>query len=226
MAGTSNTVIVDIDSTLYCFLSAFQKSASSQLGIDVPDPEHITEWSGIEPFFGDFRDFLSCVEHAYSYEHIDSNVPYLGAVSGVHRIQDAGYEIHYYTDRPKSMEAATFDWLEKYGFPSTSNLHVCADKRAELVEISEDIVTILDDRPRTLVWARYELGLEKVFSIKHGYNRNLVDIPGVFLEDNWHELVDTFFKEIGNGERHGSQKGSVHGGTGVGQIDRVPSISD
>lgn len=190
-------VVVDIDSTLYCFLSAFQRSAA-RAGISVPDPVHITEWSAMEPYFSDFKNFLACVEDAYSFETIDANEPYPGCVDALHKIQDSGFEVAYYTDRAKRMEQATYDWLKAWDFPSIDNLHVCADKRNDLRQIGTKVATVIDDRPRTLIWSRYVLGLEKVFTLQHSYNRNLSDVPGVFIEPSWPLLVDTFFAEMKN----------------------------
>lgn len=195
MATKPNVVVVDIDSTLYCFLSAFQRSAA-RAGISVPDPVHITEWSAVEPYFIDVKNFLACVEDAYSFEAIDTNEPYPGCVEALHKIKESGFEVAYYTDRAKHMKQSTHDWLKVWGFPSIENLHVCDDKRNDLKQVKSDIATVIDDRPRTLVWSRYVLGLEKVFTLGHSYNRNLSDIPGIFIEPSWPSLVDTFFTEM------------------------------
>lgn len=192
-----NIVVVDIDSSLYCFLSAFRREAAEK-GAKVPHPVYIKEWNGIEPYFVDFDDFAHCVQRSYSIENADRNIPYKGAVAAINRLVDLGYEVRYYTDRPKSSEEATRHWLEMYEFPCVDNLYVCVDKRDDLYRLKDRIATIIDDRPRTLVWARYELGLSDVFSLKHSYNRNLTDIPGVHIANDWNSLMTIFEKEMGN----------------------------
>jgi phosphoglycolate phosphatase-like HAD superfamily hydrolase len=191
-----NLIIVDIDSTLYCFLSAFRREASETYGKTLPHPVHIREWNGIEPYFEDFGEFLACIEKAYAVDNLEENPPYKGAVESLNKLIEQGYDIAYYTDRPASSAAATLHWLEEYGFPRTENLFICKDKKIDLIERKDEILTIIDDRPRTMIWALYELGLPKVFSLKHSYNRGLTDIPGVYIRENWNSLYTTLMEEL------------------------------
>lgn len=180
-----------MDSTVYCFLSAFNRSALDLKGITCPEPLDVCEWNAIEPFFDNFSDMLECFEHAYSLENVEKNIPYEGVIDGLNAISAAGYEIEYFTDRPQTSAAATEAWLERWDFPFRDKLNVCADKRGVLKERNLELATIIDDRPRTLMFCRYELGMPNVFSLKHSYNRNFSDIPGVHLADSWDELTKT-----------------------------------
>lgn len=180
------TVVVDIDSTLYDFIRAFAHVSHRDHGITCGlEPQ---EWSALLADFEDPALAISMFPRAYDHDMVDFNVPYEGAQAGVQSLKDLGFEIAYYTDRPQESYHATATWLAHHAFPE-GELHVCTDKRSEIMERREEIATILDDRPRTLVWARYELGLEQVFSLRHGYNKNLVDIPGVNLYDSWDGMV-------------------------------------
>lgn len=195
--ANDNTIAVDMDSTLYCFLSAFKRSALDLKGIECPEPGDVCEWDAISPFFEDFSDMLECFEHAYSLENVELNVPYEGAADELRRLQAAGYRIEYFTDRPQTSKEATERWLERWDFPARENLNVCADKRGVLKERGDELVTIIDDRPRTLMFARYDLGMDNVFSLRHSYNRNFSDIPGVHLADSWPELTNTILATLG-----------------------------
>jgi hypothetical protein len=191
-----NIIGVDLDSTLYCFLSAFNRSALDLHGVEGPVPHDVTEWNAIEPFFDDFRDMLQCFEHAYSLENVELNVPYAEAKESLERLAGLGYEIEYFTDRPDTSASATEAWLEHWDFPSRHNLNVCADKREVLRARNMELATLIDDRPRTLVFARYELGMENVYSLKHSYNRNFSDIPGIHLADTWAGLEDLILNTL------------------------------
>ena len=118
--------------------------------------------------------------------------PYVGSVEGLKAIVEHGYTIRYFTDRKLDAHDDTQDWLEKYDFPTPENLLCCKDKRAELKAHADSLATIIDDRPRTMIFGRYELGMEHVFSLKQPYNRALSDVPGVILRDTWRELAEVF----------------------------------
>lgn len=181
-----NLIVVDIDSTLFDFIRAFAHVSDRDHGIACglkPD-----EWNALIVDFADPALAIATFPRAYDHDMIEFNQPYDGAQDGVQRLKNLGYRIAYYTDRPQESVAATEEWLDHYAFPK-GELHVCSDKRAELMKRKDEIATIIDDRPRTLIWGRHELGLDEVFSLRHGYNRNLIDIPGVNLFDSWDGMV-------------------------------------
>jgi len=140
---------------------------------------------------------LQVFNRMHDRDMIFMTAPYVGSIEGLQTIASAGYEIRYYTDRKLDAHSATVDWLTEYGLPFADQVKCCKDKRAALREIKDEIVTVIDDRVRTLLFVQYELGVEKVFSLKHPYNRNLTDAPNVFLKETWRELAETFMLEIG-----------------------------
>lgn len=66
------------------------------------------------------RDFWS--ERFFSNEYLHYDVPYLGAVSFVQALEDAGCEIKYLTGRDYArMHKGTVEVLNKWGFPLKDN---------------------------------------------------------------------------------------------------------
>ena len=66
------------------------------------------------------RDFWS--ERFFSNEYLHYDVPYLGAVSFVQALEDAGCEIKYLTGRDYArMHKGTIEVLNKWGFPLKEN---------------------------------------------------------------------------------------------------------
>jgi len=133
----------------------------------------------------------------YDRDMIFLTRPYVGSKAGLEAIESAGYEIRYYTDRPEIAHTNTYDWLVEHGLPNPDGLKCCGDKRAALAEIKDSIATVIDDRVRTMLYAQYELGVPKIFSIKQPYNRNMTDAPNVFLRETWKELTEVFLQEMG-----------------------------
>lgn len=187
-----HVIVIDLDSTLFPFVKAFAKVAHDLHGVTCPlDPD---EWNALIADFVDPAVAIATFPKAYDHDMIEFNEPYEGAIDGLKSLIAAGYEIAYYTDRPAESAEATQAWLDYWGFPE-AELHVCYDKRAEILG-RKDILSIVDDRPRTLIWAKYELGLENVFSLRHGYNKNLIDIPGVNLAPTWSELTPLILEKL------------------------------
>lgn len=192
--SNKNIIVVDLDSTLHHFMAIFVKVAKEQFDIIVdPYPE---EWDAVSEGFTDLNQLLDCFAACFTREMIFYSKPYPDSVKVLQDIQDRGYEIHYYTDRVKTSEQATKDWLTYHKFPSPHNLNVCSDKTKDLMKISDRIKTVVDDRPKTLFWSLKVLDLPNVFSIKHPYNRSLVDIPGIHLRDTWLELEKVLLEKL------------------------------
>jgi hypothetical protein len=189
---TKNLVVVDIDNTVH--ESDITMNRVSMELFNSPFrwcQQH--EWYKGTDAKMPMENALQVFSRLHDRDMIFLTEPYVGSVEGLKRIADAGYEIAYYTDRKAEAHNDTHDWLVEYGFPNADNLFCCADKRGAIAEVADKLATIIDDRPRTIIFGRYELGLENVYSLKQPYNRNLTDIPGVQLKDTWSELVDTFF---------------------------------
>jgi hypothetical protein len=184
-----NVIIVDLDDTAFPLMDLFVKVARDELGIDV-DPLY-REWHAIGLDFENLEHLKQTFIRCYDPELMLDIPPYEGCVEALQHLHDMGFEIRYFTDRTQTAKQATIDWLTKYNFPNIEGLTICEDKRTDIENLDdrERILTIIDDRPRTLVWARYIIGLEHVFSLSHTYNENLSDIPGITLRKTWEELL-------------------------------------
>ena len=197
-----NVIAVDIDATLHEFPHTAAIVALNEFGIRTERP--VTEW-------GRLLYPITCPEQeqeifdlCHSRDYIFLTRPYNNVSMYLKAIESYGYTIRYYTDRKESSLSDTIEWLDAYDFPASEDVICCTDKRVELLKHKESLVSIFDDRPRTLFFGIHTLGFKNVFSIKHDYNRSLVDLPCVHLFDDWDLLHEKFFTlhtagEIGRG---------------------------
>ena len=181
----NGTIAVDIDSTLFCFLSAFIEVAKEQFDITVPSKQD--SWSGIEEPFESLEQFKECVIATCSADRLKKNPPFAGAIKALNKLHLAGYKIAYYTDRHRELELSTKKWLEFYVFPTPENLFMCEDKIVELAELG-DLITIIDDKGAVLVWGVGKKKLPQVFGLIQHYNYCFVDVEGIVLEESWGTL--------------------------------------
>jgi hypothetical protein len=72
--------------------------------------------------------------------------PIEGAVAGVGRLLDAGYEAQYLSSRPLSMEGPTKDWLRQWQFPDLP-LRCIGRESKKLVLRNERYDLLIDDMP-------------------------------------------------------------------------------
>lgn len=196
MEVTKNVVAVDIDNTVH--ESDITLNRVSMELFNSPfrwcqQPEWYCGTDSIMPM----ENALEVFNRLHDRDMIFLTDPYIGAREGLERIQNAGYTIEYFSDRKLDSYQDTHDWLVEHGLPNPEGLRCCKDKRADLLDNADRIVTVIDDRVRTLLYCQYELGIPKVFSLKQPYNRALTDAPGVFLETTWRDLAETFITEMG-----------------------------
>lgn len=180
-------LIVDIDSTLCDFIPAFLEAAKTITGVKLPaEPVSWCEWGNFISLEETIECFDLCNEDEFAKTHMR---PFDGASESLERLTEH-FELAYFTDRRPETFDVTYHWLHSYDFPQIDNLYCCGDKRAEIHKIvsEREVVGIIDDRPRTLIWALYDLGLPKVTGLKHSYNVNLMDIPGIHLARDWDDL--------------------------------------
>lgn len=190
---------VDVDSTLYDADKLFGDLAE-QVGIKWPRRDN--GWRSPEEIFK--ADGSSCTREdlvrvfrkAHSREYVLKNKPYPNAVkvlSGV--VEDFPLvEVAYVSDRNEQQGESLRAWLDQEGFLSNPDQHVAAtkDKRHWMRERKPEIV--IDDRVRTMLMARFELG-SKVVSLQHNHNVNLKgEVDGIEIVQDWKE-VDTILRE-------------------------------
>lgn len=178
-------IAVDIDSTLYPFIDLWRKVAKSDFNVTFPTVMH---WGQCITSFESFDDAMESIKICHSNENIREAAPYKNAARALIELMYEDFDIWYYTDRDEKTERATRFWLAVNNFPVPSNLVICKDKRDDLKRVRNELFTLIDDRPRTLIHGLHNLNLTNVYSIQHTYNENLKDIPGVNIFDDWLEM--------------------------------------
>ncbi len=179
--------VVDIDSTLYPFEQLVCDLALREYGTVLnPEPPFWGQWENDLP--GGEPDLLKLFEKVHSPAQILANDPYPGAAACLQRLRDDGLEVRYVSDRQGTALEATRQWLHERGFPQADALSCTHDKRQWMHNHRHEICTIIDDRLLTITHARFQMHIPHVFSLRHGWNANLSDMPGVHLSDSWPEL--------------------------------------
>ncbi len=186
-----NILIIDIDDILHD-LNEMLRLEATKHGIHYTRAE-IRDWDYTVAKIG-LDEFTAVLRAVYnSKEHLIHQ----GAVDGCHKLCSLGYELHYFTDRPHGYKKITRNWLKRHDFPMSQNLHVCKDKRADIAKLPKDrIAALIDDRPRTMVWALTQMQIPMVFSLRTEYNQNMSDIPNVHLADSWAEMLILIDNEL------------------------------
>lgn len=188
-----NVVAVDLDDTIHEYSHTLALVALNEFGVKINTEPR--EWKDALLPVTDPALATKIFQKCHDKEYIFLTKPYPWAAEGLKEIQKLGFDIKYFTDRKTESHNNTYEWLVYYGFPSPDNLNCCVDKRQNLLEIKDQVATVIDDRPRTLQFAQVHLGCSDVFSIKHTTNQNLSDMDGIHLTDSWSDLV-AVFKEI------------------------------
>lgn len=191
-------IAIDVDSTLYDFATP-ARQAFLDLAMKHGEKEEYfkggyqswVEWRSPGDVCG-LEAFQEVLDIVHSPDVILEQTPYLGAVDVVNEIADQ-HDIFYITNRSYSAAGATEEWLEQKGFPTAEVIAMMDDKAPYLSECQY----IIDDRAKTLVrfvedfnW-KYTYGsLEqprqrKAFGLLFEYNRNLTDLPNIYLAPTW-----------------------------------------
>jgi len=191
---------VDVDSTLYDADKLFGQLANEA---NIKWPKRDNCWKRAEEIFKEdgtpctIEDLKRVFRKAHSREYVSQQKPYPDSASVLQGIA-ADYdeaEIVYVSDRNEQQTGALRDWLEVNGFLHNEDTFVAAtkDKRHFMREKMPEIV--IDDRVRTLLLARYELGSYGI-SLQHNHNVNLRgEVEHIYIVDNWDE-IDTVLREI------------------------------
>lgn len=190
---------VDVDSTLYDADKLFGDLAE-EAGIKWPRRDN--GWKSPEEIFK--HDGSTCVREdltkvfrkAHSREYVLKNKPYPNAVKVLQNLVTdfSEIEIAYVSDRNEQQNAALREWLEQEGFLSNPDFHVAAtkDKRHWMREHKPEVV--IDDRIRTMLMARFELG-SYVVSLQHNHNVNLKgEAEHIYIVKDWKE-IDNILRE-------------------------------
>lgn len=182
---------VDVDSTLYPFDELCHTVTKEHFNLEWP--VSYDHWFNPAELGTDLATFKSIFRVCHSREYAMLNTPYPHAVETLKGIVEdfEGVEIAYVSDRNEQQGKALRDWLEQEGFLTNPDQHVAAtlDKRHWMRERRPEIV--IDDRVRTMLMARYELG-SQVISLGHAHNINLTgEAPGIYIEKDWLAIEKT-----------------------------------
>jgi hypothetical protein len=202
---------VDVDSTLYDADKLFGDLAE-EAGIKWPrrdngwKPAHELQKEDGSPCTP--QDLKKVFRKAHSREYVAQNKPYPHSAKVIQGlVQDyPEIEIAYVSDRNEQQTGALKDWLydngfieqDGYGTPHSEfhrDTYVAAtkDKRHWMRERRPEIV--IDDRVRTMLMARYELG-SYVVSLQHNHNVNLKgEVEHIYIVKDWRE-IDKTLREI------------------------------
>lgn len=179
---------VDVDSTLYDANALFYEVGTEE-GIDWPKIYYY--WFGPTDIGTDLTTLKNVFRKCHSEEYVMEQKPYPGAAEILAKIVDEHDDVHiaYVSDRNSQQTSALQKWLDANGFLHTDDQVVIAtkDKREWMRENKPDIV--IDDRIRTMLLARYELG-SYVASIEHPHNMNLRgEAEGIYLVKDWKAMA-------------------------------------
>lgn len=192
---------VDIDSTLYDADKLFAELAE-EAGIVWPRRDK--EWKYANEIFK--SDGTPCTAEelkrvfrkAHSREMVALQKPYPHASKVIAELveQFDRIEVAYVSDRNEQQTGALREWLDEHGFLHNEDVHVAAtkDKRHWMRERKPEIV--IDDRVRTILMARFELGAT-VLSLQHNHNINLKrEVEDIHILENWKEIGDLLSSSI------------------------------
>jgi 5'(3')-deoxyribonucleotidase len=192
-------IMCDVDSTLYDADVLFSELANDA-GIDWPD--RISEWKPAHEIYHyngkhcSVDDLKKIFRKAHSEEYVSKQIPYPHAqevISAIAKEEDV--RIAYISDRNTQQTSALKDWLNKWDFlVPHSVVMTTKDKRDWLRTERPNIV--IDDRVRTLLMARYEIGAQ-CLTIRHNHNVNLRgEAEGIFVCRDWLEIGDKLLELI------------------------------
>lgn len=196
-------IAIDIDSTLYDFATP-ARQAFLDLALKHGEKEEYfrggyqswVEWRSPADACG-LDAFQEVLDIVHSPDVIREQTPYPNAKEVIDELAEE-HEIFYISNRDSSATEATAEWLGYHAFPEAELIATMEDKQPYLSECQY----LIDDRAKTLVqfvhdytW-KYTFGAlstpdsdhsheRKAFGLLFEYNRNLTDIPGIYLAPTW-----------------------------------------
>ena len=162
-------IILDIDDTLAKTFAELERREGPADTYEAEDLRVMFPGIQLERYLG-------------SIEFHRSIPPVEGAAKGVNWLLDLGHEAIYVSARPESMQAATQDWFEEWGFP-TLPLY-CLGREAKLQMLAEKPYDLLiDDQLRYLRAA--EARGRRTLAVDYPWNASW-DGPRIM---NWGEII-------------------------------------
>lgn len=190
-------IAIDIDSTLYPFMTAArkvlfemaEKEDDQRLRVAAYHSWH--QWRDPVDLCG-AEAWIKVVNEVHTPSVIRQQTPYQNAVEVVSELA-ATNEIVYISNRNQAVTyEPTFAWLLEQGFPEAELICCENDSKSSYLKGCQYLI---DDRPRTLVEFVHEYAWKMKyghdtkqrvgFSLLHQYNESLTDIPGIYLAPSW-----------------------------------------
>ena len=141
---------IDLDGVCFDFLNVFRKRLNGAFNLELEEQE-ITNYYWHENTDGLSEDnFLSELDkfgRAGGYR----NLPILpGTLDALERIQNAGHQIFYITNRPEYVRKDTMAAIKEHGFPFSKNLFfACGDKASLVNDLSINV--FVEDSGKTIM---------------------------------------------------------------------------
>jgi hypothetical protein len=184
-------VAIDVDSTLYDSATLFATVAKEYHDVKLPtDPNY---WGSYDNYAG-LDTLLKVFRKSHSHEYVALQEPYTDAPEVCQMVQDKGHDVYFISDRHPQAASALKSWIVNEGFinPDPNGFHpqdhiiVGKDKREWMRENQPDIV--IDDRVRTLLFARFELNAVGI-AYEQPWNINLTkEVDGVHILKDWQSI--------------------------------------
>lgn len=185
----SPVAIVDLDGTVVPFVTAFAAIAMELYGIQVPtEPaEFLGVFEGLTE-----QQIARCLKRCNLPSRMPE--PYPDAVRVINRLAEAGWDVRFYTDRPKTAYEPTKKWLIKHGFPAVDSLRCCEGSKHHSIRKVKDVQVIFEDNPKVIEWA-INAGIPHVVGLSQSYNRHLSNSVASLVE-SWEHLEEVVFERI------------------------------
>jgi 5'(3')-deoxyribonucleotidase len=194
-------VFCDIDNTVYPF-DSLARRIWIELAHEKEDDALMrgaympwVEWRSPKDVCGQ-EIWEDVIARCHSDRHILNQVPYKNCVRTLRKLAK-NHDIVFISDRRQGAESVTRKWLKQWGLPFQEL--ICTHQK-EIHWGTGDI--LIDDRPRALTDFVYSFSYQlrhskprKGFALLTDYNRNLTDIPYIYLSPNWFGLEKVMLEQ-------------------------------
>lgn len=195
-------VYCDIDETIYPF-SSLARQVWSELAHKRRDDSLLRgayvawqDWRSPKDVCGS-KTWQEVIDICHSDFMILSRVPYKGAPKVIRRLSNS-HDVVFITNRNQKAKDATAKWLDQWGFQYKDLICTTDDKQ----EFMSDGNYLFDDRPKSLIefvynfaWQLYTQPKRKGFALLTDYNRNLTDVPNIYIAPSWWGIEKQLEKE-------------------------------
>lgn len=141
---------IDLDGVCFDFLNVFRKHLNGAFGLKLEEHEITSYWWHEDTEELDEDDFYAEFDkfgRAGGYR----NLPLLpGTVDALERIENAGHQIFYITNRPEYARKDTIATMKEHGFPFSKNLFFALGDKTTLIN-DLSINVFIEDSGETVI---------------------------------------------------------------------------